>query len=583
MKPQEREMRQSIISVAAAGIIAAAVSWQAAAVQQPEAKLDQLFTHVAPAAQIIIAIPSLKRLNDDITELLGGMDRADMIAAGRPIDMAKSMLGLGGGIDDRRGAALVLVPGEDAMPTPLALIPVIDPDGFLETNFKYDDATGAYTGSTGEEVFIRELDDNYMLLSENKQMLEHYKAGEGARAALDKRFGAHAESLLQRGELLVLMDQSGARFAAANFGLPGSMMQAGFPADPEVAARIAAQREKIISQIAGLAYVLDADPLGVTVHGLVTFEANSTLAGALKPQTTPPMPWTTLLPKKPYYLAVGVDLKSAGALEAIEAMAPMFQVDLEGMREVLASAQQVAFIASPSPAGFTGGLLNDAALVIRTDNPEAMHAKVRDAMARITTLANERLAATMPENAPGFQVAWTDDKAVGDDGLVADAYEVRAPVGGDMMIAMARSAVFGQNQRGFLTTAKNAVVMTFSQRPAVLAAALKAVNGDGDTLAGDDVLAAVRQWMGEQAPAEVFISLGQLNKFAVNAARSFGPMTQDMVLPELDPNGPPIALTFGVGERSMTSALALPAPLLADILREFERAFRPFNPDVNAQ
>ena len=550
--------------------------------QHAEAKLENLLVHIAPEAQVIVAIPSLKRLNDDIADLLGGMDRADLAATGRPIDLAKSFLGLGGGIDDRGGAALMLMPGEDAVPTPLAIVPVIDPTTFIQTNFKLDEATGAYISSNGTPMYIRQIGDNTMLLAESKELLESYDPRGGSAEALWKRYGENARALFGRGEVLMLMDQSGARFALAQFGALGAMMQAGFPGEPEAMERIAAQREAIVKQMAGLAYILDVDPLGVMVHGLVTFEPESKLGSALKAPSTEVAPWADLLPRKPFYIAAGIDLKSAGAIEALESLAPMFQIDLEPLRDVLASAEQIGFITAPSPAGVTGGILNDAALVMRSSNPADLQAKVRDVMERIEAAANEKLAATLPEGSDAkFELVWTENKSVGDEGLTATAYEVRAPAGGDMMIAMARSIIFGSNQRGFITTTDDTVVITFSQRPAVFKAALAAARGEGETLANDDVLAAVRDWVGPPAPAELFINVGQINKFVVAAARSFA-MGSEIDLPELDPSGPPIAQQFGVRERSMTSALAIPAPVLAEILREVERNFRPAAGDADA-
>lgn len=577
-------MTRSALRWYAAVTITLSLGWHAIAAQPAESKLDQLLSHIAPEAQVIVAIPSLKRLNDDITELLGGMDRADMIAAGRPIDLAKSMLGLGGGIDDRRGAAFALVPGEDAMPATIILLPVVDPDAFLETNFKLDEASGAYVNSAGKPVYIRALGDNFMLLAESKNVVEHYKAGPGAREMLMQRFGDSAQPFFARGEVLIMLNQAGMQLGAMAtlFGggaFPGAAGKA--EANPAF--------EALIEQVDGLAYAIDVDPLGVMVHGLLTFEPESDLAGALHHDSTAHTAWRNSLANKAYYVAAGADLKASGAIDVLDTMAAIFGVDMNTAHDVLAHASRISFIASPSPAGMTGGMLNDAALVMYSDDPAALHVAIHDAIDAFAARANNAMAKEQdggdnPDATPAVTLKWTDNKEVGDDGLVADAYEIRTASGGDMMQAMAQMAIFGQNKRGFLATTDHAVVMTFSQRPAVLKAAINAVNGGDETLADDATLESVARWMGQPAPIEVFINLGQINKFAATAAKSMGPMTDGMDIPELDPKGPPMALQFGVGERSMTSTLAFPAPLLTDILREFERAFRPFTgADVDAQ
>jgi len=554
-------------------------------------KLDALLKHVAPQANVIAAVPSLKQLNDDITELLGGMDRQDMIAAGRPIDLAKSMLGLGGAIDDRRGAAVVLMITAEGAPVMYALLPVIDQDSFLESNFTHDESSGAYTTANGMEVFIRKLADNMMLLTDTQASLEAYDSGEGAASAVAQRFGADSQAFFDQGEVVLMMDQSGARYALTELGMAGGMFRAAYPVDGELERQLEARRDAMLNQIAGLAYVLDADPLGVTAHGLVKFLPESELATALKAQPIAGDSWMKGLPKKSYYLAAGFNLESAGALEALETVAPMLHVDLGPFHDVLRHAQRVSFICSPSPAGFSGGLLNDSALVVQTQDPEAAHAAMRAAMNAMTDKANATIAqmnaqragaaandasqdSTSKPSAPALELAWTDGKAVGDTGLTADAWELRGSPTTDMMLMVAQTAVFGQSKRGFITTTNNAVVMTFSQRPAVLAAACSAVNGGESSLADDAVLRSVHRWMGEPAAAEMFIHLGQINKFATNAAKSFGPAGQ-MPMPQLDEKGPPVGLKFGIADAGLTSALALPAPVLAELLREMEGMFRP--------
>lgn len=540
-------------------------------VNAADAKLDELLTNIAPEAQFIVAIPSLKKLNDDITELLGGMDRADMIAAGRPIDLAKSMLGLGGGIDDRRGAAMFMVPGEDAHPAMLLIAPVVEPDSFLTTNFTRDETSGAYVGATGTEFFIRELENNFMLMGDNKDIVDRYAAGSGAKRAIMQRFGESADAFFNRGDVILMMDQSAAMMLAENFDLPGMLEMYD---DPAAVDALNARRDAIVKQIAGIAYVLDADPLGVMVHGLARFVEGSEIGVALKQPANAPSAWAKQLPDKSFYIAAGIDLESAGAMTLLDTMAPITGVDMNALRDVLSKAKGVSFICSPSPAGLTGGVLNDAALVITTDDPEAMHTAMRSALGTMIDNANTVIAAmnaptrdeSAPEPPPAFELAWTDGKVVGDDKITTDAYEVRGAPTGGMVAMVAQTAIFGQSKRGFLARGDSAVVMTFSQRPAVLAAALNAANGSGESLADDGVLKSIRGWMDASSAMEVFINLAQINKFAVNAAKSMGPMG-DMPMPMIDIKTPPMGLAFGVGDRSMNSTLALPAPLLAELLR----------------
>src|SRR5262245_30892915 len=70
---------------------------------------------IPPDAHAAFIVPSLKRASDDLTRLLEGMDRANILLGLRPIDQFKSVTGFTVGLDDHGSAAIVVVDAGDPL------------------------------------------------------------------------------------------------------------------------------------------------------------------------------------------------------------------------------------------------------------------------------------------------------------------------------------------------------------------------------------------------------------------------------------------------------------------------------------
>jgi hypothetical protein len=202
-------------------------------------------------------------------------------------------------------------------------------------------------------------------------------------------------------------------------------------------------------------------------------------------------------------------------------------------------------------------LLNDAALVIESTPP---------AEAAVAMKAMVQEAPNFPDGVTR-EVKWEDAREVKSVGPAA-AYEIRNT---DVPPAMAQQQmvagmIYGRaGLRGFVMPTPTGAVMTFSQRPAVLKAAIDAVAAGADPesgLGGQAVIRSMRAWMPAQADAIGFIDVGQLLKFGLAIADTFG-MREAIGLPAMDQSLPPIGFAMEINGGVVEGTMIVPAGVAA--------------------
>jgi hypothetical protein len=221
---------------------------------------------------------------------------------------------------------------------------------------------------------------------------------------------------------------------------------------------------------------------------------------------------------------------------------------------LLDHVSQIQFAAYPSPAGAAGGLLNDSTLVLRTSDPAALSASIKQLYLEFD---KDKGGATR-------EVKWEDAKNVEGVGDV-QAFElktVNAPPELALQM-MFEQVIFGRSGiRGFVHTTADAVLVTFSQRPAVLKSAIEAYKNPTSTLASSPVLTSIQTWLPANRDVKVYLGIGELARMIQQVATAFGAGDQ-VQWPELDANLPPIAFAADVIDRGAESAIVVPSSVLA--------------------
>jgi hypothetical protein len=160
-------------------------------------------------------------------------------------------------------------------------------------------------------------------------------------------------------------------------------------------------------------------------------------------------------------------------------------------------------------------------------------------------------------------VQWTDNKQL-KSGASADAYEISVNPGGPdaAVMTIAQTLLVGNaGWRGFVKPTKDALVLTFSQRPAVLTEALTAARGEGERLDERPVIRALRQWLPPKCDVELYFGAGPLTELATQLSTMLG---ADLVagvgdFSQLDP----VAMGIEVQDHAIESSVFVPSSVLA--------------------
>lgn len=545
----------------------------AAASSQPGQTIHTGVTLPAVAAlsaenDLIVVIPGLKALSDQITQSLEGMDRANLLIGSRPLDQLKAALGFNVGVNDLGSLAIGITRGEQGEMVTTVVVPVSDAEAFLNGNFTA--RTGdALTMPTGRIVHGKAIEGN-VILSTSPAVIQNHPP---VRSAVERLLNVSDEAtvaMVNRGDLFMIVNEAGLSDTMVRVLTMPPMNQLGLRAD-EVKQCVAQ------SCVEGAIISMDFDALGLIVRSMVRFKQD-TPGSAMAPQ--PDFAGGDLLTRlgnKPYYTAGGMDAAGFGGASLHRIISAVL-----GLKEVphwLAEVKDVQFAAYPSPTGVAGGLLNDAAIIARTPEPPELVASLRQ---HVNDCAQDA------QNS-GCTLQW--ETALKEDGPIGttDAYEVRfAPVKADdasgSTITLARQLLFGRvGWRGFVKSTNDAVIITFSRRPAVLEAALdsatskeaaaggasaaSAASGKG-SLGSHGTIRTMRRMFPSNTAAEMYVSASPLAAFVAEFAAGFG---QAATVPDVENNLPPIGFGAAARNGGIESALIIPAAVLANLLDETVR------------
>ena len=503
-------------------------------------------------------VPNLSKLNADLSDLIDRANRPELAVAGRPVDVMVSQFGMAAGFDERGSLAIWSPSVDDLLVGAGAVaVPVESSERFLDANFDPEPAggEGAYRRSDGTLIFARVI-DKHVVLAPRRDLVENWKAASNGTSRLETSFGPTALKDMRRSDALLRISGSAmvemqrmANDQAPAGEVPVELADA-IPFDPTV---LADRFGELTGGAEDIVVGVDADALAIGLRGWTTYAPGSLAAksaAAARPGTSP----LSILPDGPYYFAMGIDLVGLGseaAARTIQQIAGDDFGDLSELTELAEVVDGIAFSMRPSKLGIAmGGILNDAGLVVRTDDPERVAAIVAEAVRSLDGIdgAIERDAS--------FERGVEQR-----NGTIADQITVRAEIApedrrepgsrvGDASIELtATRMTFGP--RGWLGLGRAVgpgYVVTFSRRPDVMAR-----YSGADGLQNDPVIAAMASWMPEKPSVQAFIDLGRLANLARQVA-GLVPGAEGLI-PALDDTMPPIG--FGLGMKSSDGGTAL--------------------------
>lgn len=573
---------------ARATLLATVVSALAAVgpAQADEASLARALAWIPEDAVSFVAIPSLKAMSDDLSQLVEATGQGGLLAMGRPIDLLKAQLGVGANLDEK-GPAVAYFPSVPPIvqgapePLPVVVVPVTDGAAFLKANLTAapDKGEAAYTTSNGQSVFARVL-DGCVVLAPTAETLPVALPARGISERFRARLTPAESPWLSRADLVAWGSRDAMHAAVERARLeplPEIPDAGGFGAMAGQQEAIRAKSLAIADMLADGVVVVDIDPLGVFLAALGVAEPATPLAAVTAGGDGAPARFDRL-PAAPFYLALSASIDGMGGAAKFGEL-----MDLVGVpRTVLpewfftegSDIRSLQLGAFPSKLGVAiGGALNDSALFIGSRDPARTRSRIRQT---IESLAGESEGLRR-------EPSWTDDKKL-KSGETVTAFEVKETVfdaskrPGLDYERLAKQFTFGSrgfhglvkqidgdkdgDKDGDRGGVKGGVVMTFSQRPDVYTRAVNAAGG-GTGLADDDTVRSIEEWLPAQRDLEVMVGVGPLVSLVGQIASSFvGEEQVKAALPAIARDANPIAVAVEIGQGRASVVTVLPADVI---------------------
>ena len=539
---------------------------------------------MAPVDAVSLAVvPDAKSLGEDMGELAAKLQRMQALTEMKPLDLLKSQLGVGPGMNDRGAFVAWFVVAADQTLQWCALIPTTDSAQFLQANFEATPATApdAFVWR-GKTVYVKSI-DGWVVVSQNAELARSYVGKPGLVERLKNRLGERGFSLLCDGDIglwagpqsLADIRNAGQQTAEAMGGAIATPNEKNI-ANPDTKAdtksdQQKSSRDRVAKLMEGLTdgvTSIDVDPLGVLVRTYAVLDPASELGKSARGGAHAGANLNRL-PRGPFVVAVSADMAGLGGTQAFLDLA----AQIPGGEQVPAWVEQNKNVASaiqfaiyPSKLGVVGGgLLNEAMLWIATSDS----AKAK------SVLEQWMLSLSGEVDGQKRDATWEKDRVL-KNGISTDAYAIKdipLPKNGqparksNPMERIVRSLMYGpKGPNGFVKTFPDGVFVTFSQRPDVIEKAANCATGTS-SLESDAVLTALRGWMMPKPDALAFVGVGSLLNVVRQAANAF-PMG-GIEIPDAPPDLEPIAFALSIDGSKIETSTMIPTNVIGVVVAAY--------------
>lgn len=539
---------------------------------------------MAPVDAVSLAVvPDAKSLGEDMGELAAKLQRMQALTEMKPLDLLKSQLGVGPGMNDRGAFVAWFVVAADQSLQWCALIPTTDSAQFLQANLEATPATAPDAFSWREKTVYAKSIDGWVVVSQNADLARSYVSKPGLVERLKNRLGEPGFSLLCDGDIglwagpqsLADIRNAGQQTAEAMEGATAKPNEKNIT-NPDSKAdtksdQQKSSRDRVAKLMEGLTdgvTSIDVDPLGVLLRTYAVLDPASELGKSARGGAHAGANLNRL-PRGPFVVAVSADMAGLGGTQAFLDLA----AQIPGGEQVPAWVEQNKNVASaiqfaiyPSKLGVVGGgLLNEAMLWIAT----ADSAKAK------SVLEQWMLSLSGEVDGQKRDATWEKDRVL-KNGISTDAYAIKdipLPKNGqparksNPMERILRSLMYGpKGPNGFVKTFPDGVFVTFSQRPDVIEKAANCATGTS-SLESDAVLTALRGWMMPKPDALAFLGVGSLLNVVRQAANAF-PMG-GIEIPDAPPDLEPIAFALSVDGSKIETSTMIPTNVIGVVVAAY--------------
>ena len=581
---------QKIMSVLTATMCVACLTLQSSAQDQapvrrtPGVAAFMKAIDLAPVDAVSLAVvPDAKSLGEDMGELAAKLQRMQALTEMKPLDLLKSQLGVGPGMNDRGAFVAWFVVAADQSLQWCALIPTTDSAQFLQANFEATPATAPDAFSWRGKTVYAKIIDGWVVVSQNADLARSYVSKPGLVERLKNRLGERGFSLLCDGDIglwagpqsLADIRNAGQQAAKAMEGATATpnekdISKPDTKADTKIQQQTSS-RDRVAKFMEGLTdgvTSIDVDPLGVLVRTYAVLDPASELGKSARGGAHVGANLNRL-PRGPFVVAVSANMAGLGGTQAFLDLA----AQIPGGEQVPAWVEQnknlasaIQFAIYPSKLGVVGGgLLNEAMLWIAT----------ADSTKAKSVLEQWMLSLSGEVDGQKRDATWEKDRVL-KNGISTDAYAIKdipLPKNGqparksNPMERIVRSLMYGpKGPNGFVKTFPDGVFVTFSQRPDVIEKAVNCATGTS-SLESDAVLTALRGWMMPKPDALAFVGVGSLLNVVRQAANAF-PMG-GIEIPDAPPDLEPIAFALSVDSSKMETSTMIPTNVIGVVVAAY--------------
>ncbi|MSR33867.1 MAG: hypothetical protein EXS12_03580 [Phycisphaerales bacterium] len=542
--------------------------------------------NLAPVDAVsLVAVPDAKSLGEDMTELASKLERMHALTEMKPLDLLKSWLGVGPGMNDHGMFIAWFVMTADKSLQWCALIPTTDSAQFLQANLQAAPATApdAFVWR-GKTVYTKSI-DGWVVVSQSPELARSYATKPGLSDRLKIRLGERGFAILCDGEIGLwagpesLADMrsnapEATRAAEEELSTPNKKNNSeteskpNSKSDSKLNPRNLSASERVVKLMSGLTdgvTSIDVDPLGVLIRTYAVLDPESELGKSARGGAHTGANLNHL-PRGPFVAAMSADIGGLGGTQSFLDLAAQIpggeQVPgwVEQNKNVLTSIQ---FGIYPSKLGVVGGgLLNEAMLWMAS----AESAKAKSVL--------EQWMMSLSGEVDGLkrEVTWEKDRAL-KNGTLVDAYtvkEIPLPKNGQLarkinpMERIFRTLLYGpKGPKGFVKAFPDGVLVTFSQRPDVFQKAASTATGTS-SLETDAIMTALRGWMMPKPDALAFVGVGSLLNVVRQAANMFP--IGGFEIPDAPPDLEPIAFALSVDSAKIETSTMIPTNVIGVVV-----------------
>jgi hypothetical protein len=519
-------------------------------------RIDRALCHLPADVAAVLIVPSLAETSQSITKAMEGMDRREMLLGARPIDHLKSITGVVQHVDDD-GPLMVgwmLEPaGSVARGSFVVLVPTADPLALIESSFTSTNDAGVVEHSSGAPLHVRAFDDAVLLGS---SPLDGVTMSEQDVAEMRRRLGDRGNALLDDADAALLMLGSQAWFAGID--AVASRLRRTFRASDSGETEMVARLERLTSAFDTSITTVEFDPLAVIVRSFTHFAADGPLVSSSPAVNGPPAGSAkggglSALPRDSYLVCASVALSAVG----FESLADVAK-ELAGMEAVpswLRAVGRAEFAAYATDAGPGAGALNNAAMVLSTDEPVRVLRGLQEAVSQSASSDGH----ASPSWAAIGSIEGVEDVA---------SYHVKRPtfVPGEISASLIHSILFGPaGWQGFAWSGDDHVTLTFSKRRGTVR--LVHETSQATSLASDAAIRTMRSMIGHDRDAEVYLNAGHLARLLTDRLRQLPPLQQAVgPFPDLGIHLPPVGFAADLEGTGLHTTTIVPADVVAVLL-----------------